>query len=394
MIFDKKDSKYYHKGIKMMNIPFNKPYLSGKEFIYMKDAINRKKISGDGFYSKKVHEFIENKFATKKALFVCSGTAALDMSAILIDLKPSDEVIMPSYTFVSTANAVLLRNAEIVFSEIEPDTLNIDPLDVENKITKKTKAIYPVHYAGISCKMDELKKIADENNLAIVEDAAQGVNAKYKNKYLGTIGSIGCYSFHETKNYICGEGGAILINKLEYIERAEIIREKGTNRNKFFRGEIDKYTWVDIGSSYIGSDLLAAYLWAQFENLNEIQHRRKTIFNRYYNGLTELVEKELLRLPTIPSYSESNYHMFYIILKNESLRNKLLKRFKQLKIGAVFHYIPLHTSPMGVNLGYKMGDFPITEDLSSRIVRLPMFYGLSDFEIDYILKKIKEILLP
>ena len=375
-----------------MNIPFNKPYLSGKEFLYMKDAINRKKISGDGFYSKKVHEFIENKFTTKKALFVCSGTAALDMSAILIDLKPGDEVIMPSYTFVSTANAVLLRNAKIVFSEIEPDTLNIDPLDVENKITEKTKAIYPVHYAGVSCKMDEIKKIADENNLIIVEDAAQGVNAKYKNKYLGTLGSIGCYSFHETKNYICGEGGAILINKEEYQERAEIIREKGTNRNKFFRGEIDKYTWVDIGSSYIGSDLLAAYLWAQFEKLEEIQQRRKTIYNRYYYGLTDLEEEGLLRLPTIPSYSKSNFHMFYIILKNESLRNKLLNHLKQLKIDAVFHYIPLHLSPMGIKLGYSKGDFPITEDLSNRLVRLPMYYELSDSEIDYIIKKIKVIL--
>lgn len=375
-----------------MNIPFNKPFLSGQEFMYMKDAINRGKISGDGFYSKKVHEFIETKFGTNKALFVSSGTAALDISAILLDLKPGDEVIMPSYTFVSTANAILLRNAKVVFTEIEPDTLNIDPLDVENKITDKTKAIYPVHYAGISCKMDEIQKIADENNLLIVEDAAQGVNAKYKNKYLGTIGSIGCYSFHETKNYICGEGGAILINKTEYIEHAEIIREKGTNRNKFFRGEIDKYTWVDIGSSYIGSDLLAAYLWAQFEKLDEIQQQRKTIYKRYYNGLTDLMEKGLLRLPTIPSYAESNYHMFYIILKTESLRNKLLKRLKQLKIGAVFHYIPLHLSPMGLKLGYNKGDFPLTEDLSNRLVRLPMYYELSDSKIDYIIKKIKEIL--
>lgn len=376
-----------------MDIPFNKPYLSGHEFLYMKDAINRGKISGDGYYSKKVHEFIEKKFGTKKALFVSSGTAALDMSAILINLKPGDEVIMPSYTFVSTANAVLLQNAKIVFAEIEPDTLNIDPCDIENKVTDKTKAIYPVHYAGVSCKMNEIKKIADENNLIIIEDAAQGVNAKYKNKYLGTIGSIGCYSFHETKNYICGEGGAILMNKKEYIERAEIIREKGTNRNKFFRGEIDKYTWIDIGSSYIGSDLLAAYLWAQFEKLDEIQQRRKTIYNRYFRGLTDLAEKGLLRLPMIPSYAESNYHMFYIILKNESLRNNLLKRLKQSKIGAVFHYIPLHLSPMGLKLGYKIGDFPLTEDLAMRIVRLPFYYELSDSEIDYILKKIKEILL-
>jgi len=377
-----------------MDIPFNKPYFSGNEFVYMKDALNRGKISGDGFYSKKVHEFMESNFKTEKALFVTSCTAALDMSAILIDLKPGDEVIMPSYTFVSSANAILLRNAKIIFAEIESDTLNIDPGDIINKITDQTKAIYPVHYAGVSCKMDDIQKIADKHNLIIVEDAAQGVNAKYKNKYLGTIGSIGCYSFHETKNYICGEGGAILINKKKYIERAEIVREKGTNRNKFFRGEIDKYTWVDIGSSYIGSDLLAAYLWAQFENLDEIQLRRKKIYIRYYNGLTDLAEKGLIRLPTIPSYSESNYHMFYIILKDELLRNKLLKRLKQLKINAVFHYIPLHLSPIGLKLGYNKGDFPLTEDLSNRIVRLPMYYELSDSEIDYIIKKIKEILLP
>lgn len=376
-----------------MHLPFNKPYSSDKEFIYMKDAISRGKISGDGFYSKKVHDFIERKFGTKKALFVNSGTAALDMSAILIDLKPDDEVIMPSYTFVSTANAVLLRNAKIVFAEIEPDTLNIDPYDIENKITDKTKAIYPVHYAGVSCKMDEIIKIADQNNLIVVEDAAQGVNAKYKNRYLGTIGTIGCYSFHETKNYICGEGGAILINKLEYIERAEIIREKGTNRNKFFRGEIDKYTWVDIGSSYIGSDLLAAYLWAQFEKLDEIQRRRKTIFDLYYNGLKHLEDKGILHLPKIPSYAESNYHMFYIIVENESIRNKTLKLLRESKIHAVFHYIPLHLSQMGQKLGYNTGDLPLTEDLSSRIIRLPFYFELSDSEINYIVNKINEILI-
>ncbi len=375
-----------------MHIPFNKPYCSDREFAYMKDAIARKQISGDGYYSKNVHKFIETKFGTEKALFVTSGTAALDMSAILIDLKPGDEVIMPSYTFVSTANAVILRNAKVVFAEIDPDTLNIDPNDIEAKITDKTRAIYPVHYAGISCKMDEIQKIADKKKLLIVEDAAQGVNAKYKGRYLGTIGTIGCYSFHETKNYICGEGGAVLINKSEYIERAEIIREKGTNRNKFFRGEIDKYTWVDIGSSYIGSDLLAAYLWAQFEKLDEIQLRRKAIFNQYYEGLKPLENKDILRLPIIPSYVEPNYHMFYIILKSASLRNKLLERLNQFDINAVFHYIPLHLSPMGIKLGYNLGDFPLTEDLSNRLLRLPFYYEISDFEINHIIKKIKEIL--
>lgn len=376
-----------------MNIPFNKPYLSGLEFEYMRDACNRGKISGDGYYSNKIHEFIEKKFGTKKALFVTSGTAALDMSAILINLKPNDEVIMPSYTFVSTANAVLLQNAKVVFAEIDPDTMNIDPNDIEKKITDKTKAIYPVHYAGISCKMDEIKRLADKHNLNVVEDAAQGVNAKYKDHYLGTLGCIGCFSFHETKNYTCGEGGAILLNKSKYIERAEIIREKGTNRNKFFRGEIDKYTWTDIGSSFIGSDLLAAFLWAQFEKLDQIQQRREKIYNLYYNGLKPLEEKGILRLPKIPSYAVSNYNIFYIILENEMIRNKTLEKLKETKIHAVFHYIPLHLSPMGLKLGYNVGDFPLTEDLSNRIIRLPFFYELSENEINYIIKNIYKILI-
>ena len=375
-----------------MFVTFNKPYCSGKEFKYMKDAIKRGKISGDGFYSKKVHEFIQNKFETKMALFVTSCTAALDMSAILIDLESNDEVIMPSYTFVSTANAVILRNAKIVFAEIEPDTLNIDPLDIENKITEKTKAIYPVHYAGISCKMDEIQKIADENNLIIVEDAAQGVNAKYKNKYLGTIGSIGCYSFHETKNYQCGEGGAILINDPEYIERAEIIREKGTNRSKFFRGEIDKYTWIDIGSSYVGSDLLAAYLWAQFQELNAIQKKREEIFNFYYNNLKDLEYQGKLKLPTIPEYASPNYHLFYIICESEKKRNWLLKHLKIKGINAIFHYIPLHNSPMGKKLGYKDGDLPLTEDLSRRLIRLPFHLYLYKKELKYIINTLKNLI--
>lgn len=373
-----------------MTIPFNKPFCSGKEFEYMKDAVLRGKISGDGFYSEKLHSFMESKFGAKKALFVTSGTAALDMAALLTNVKIGDEVILPSYTFVSTANAFVLRGAKVVFADIEEDTLNIDPSEIERLVTEKTKAIVPVHYAGISCQMDEILKIASENNLLVIEDAAQGVNSMYRNKYLGTIGTIGCYSFHETKNYVCGEGGAILLNDSDLIERAEIIREKGTNRSKFFRGEIDKYTWVDVGSSYIGSDLLAAYLWAQFEMLEEIQSRRKHIFKAYYQGLEPLEEQGLLRLPRIPDYCSPNYHMFYILMPDECARNQMMEYLKQEKINATFHYIPLHLSPMGQSMGYKEGDFPITESLASRIIRLPFYYDLSDKDISRVISTIQE----
>jgi len=375
-----------------MKIRFNKPYCTGKEIEYMQDAMSRNKISGDGYYTKLVNSFMENKFGTKKALFVTSGSAALDMAAILIDLQPGDEVILPSYTFVSTANSIVLRGAKPVFAEIDPNTMNIDPDDIEKKITDNTKAIWPVHYAGVSCDMDRIMELANKYNLKVVEDAAQGVNAKYKDKYLGTIGHIGCYSFHETKNYTSGEGGAILINDPSLIERAEIIREKGTNRSKFFRGEIDKYTWVDIGSSYLGSDILAAFLNAQFERLDEINEKRKKVFNYYYNELKGLENTGILKLPYIPEYCQVNYHMFYILLKDEETRNMLMKRLKEIGIHAVFHYIPLHTSDMGNKLGYKAGDLPLTEEYSGRLLRLPMFGDLSEEELKYITVNIKSIL--
>ncbi len=376
-----------------MNIPFNKSYFTGKEISYVEQCFVKNKLLGDGFYTKQVSEFIEKTFNTKKALLTTSCSSALDMTAILINLQPGDEVIMPSYTFVSTANAVVLRGATPVFAEIDERTLNIDPKDIENRITERTKAIFPVHYAGISCDMDTIMKIAKKYGLKVVEDAAQGVNARYKDKYLGTIGDIGCYSFHETKNYSCGEGGAILINHNDdLIEKAEIIREKGTNRSKFFRGEVDKYSWVSMGSSFLPSDILAALLYAQFEKLIEINDLREKVFKKYYNGLKPLQEEGILRLPIVLPDCTSNYHMFYILLNSEIERNNLMDSLKAKGVQALFHYVPLHSSPMGIKLGYKEGDLPKTEDLSKRLLRLPVYADLTEQEQNYIIKNIYKIL--
>ncbi len=376
-----------------MNIPFNKPYFSENGVSYIEQCFLKDHISGDGFYTKKVNDFIEKSFNTKKALLTTSCSSALDMAALLIDLQPGDEVIMPSYTFVSTANAVVLRGAKPVFADIDEKTLNINPEDIENRITERTKAIFPVHYAGISCDMDEILKIAKKYNLKVVEDAAQGVNAKYKHRYLGTIGDIGCFSFHETKNYSCGEGGAILINHdYDLIEKAEIIREKGTNRSKFFRGEVDKYSWVSMGSSFLPSDILAALLYAQFEKLIEINDLREKVFKKYYNGLKPLQEEGILRLPIVLPDCTSNYHMFYILLNSEIERNNLMDSLKAKGVQALFHYVPLHSSPMGIKLGYKEGDLPKTEDLSKRLLRLPVYADLTEQEQNYIIKNIYKIL--
>ncbi|MBD5588055.1 dTDP-4-amino-4,6-dideoxygalactose transaminase [Clostridium botulinum] len=374
-------------------IPFNKPYITGREELYIKDCLEKGHIHGDGQYTKKINKFIEEKFNTKKALMTTSCSSALDIAGILMDLKEGDEVIMPSFTFVSTANAVVLRGARPVFAEINEDTLNIDPRDIENKITNHTKAIFPVHYAGVSCDMESIMNIAKKYNLIVVEDAAQGVNAKYKGKHLGTIGDIGCYSFHETKNYSSGEGGAILINyDNDLSKRAETIREKGTNRSQFFRGEVDKYTWVDEGSSYLPADILAAFLWAQFEKLNKIQEMRKKVYDSYHFELEILDKQGKLKLPIIPECCESNYHIFYILLNSEKERDNLMYKLKEKGIGAVFHYIPLHESTMGQKFGYKLGDFRITEELSKRILRLPMYPELKTQQIEYIVKNIKYIL--
>ena len=377
-----------------MNIPFNKAFQTGKEHEFIQDAVRRNHISGDGHYTKLVNNFIQEKFQINKALMTTSCTHALDMAAMLINLKPGDEVILPSYTFVSTVNAIVLRGAKPVFIDIIPSTLNIDSNKIEDKITQRTKAIFPVHYAGIGCEMDSIMDIAAKHNLYVVEDAAQGVNAKYNGQYLGSIGHIGCYSFHETKNYSCGEGGAITINSRnqELIERAEIIREKGTNRSKFLRGQVDKYTWVDIGSSYLPSDILASFLWAQFQDLDQINDLRRKIYNRYYETLLPYEEREILRLPVIPPNCESNFHMFYILLPDENRRNEVILKLKEKGISSVFHYVPLHSSPMGQQFGYKVGDLPITEQLSSRLVRLPMYAGMTLDEQEYVLANLQSIL--
>ncbi len=368
-------------------IPFNKQNLFGKELEYIKDAYNNGKVSGDGKYTKMCSRFMEERFNSRKILLTTSGTHALELAALLADIKEGDEVILPSYTFVSTANAFVLRGAKLVYCDIREDNLNIDENKIEGLITEKTKAIVPVHYAGVACEMDKIMQIAKEYDLIIIEDAAQGVDAKYKDKYLGTIGDFGCYSFHETKNFSSGEGGAISINNEKYIKRAEIIREKGTNRSQFFRGEVDKYTWVDIGSSYLPSDINAAVLYNQFENMENINNKRKEIYNAYYNGLKDLQDQNKLRLPIINDFAKTNYHMFYIILNSEEERNNLMDYLKANGIHSVFHYIPLHESPYSRE---HFGNFslPVTENLSRRLLRLPMYYSLKLEEVNYIIEKI------
>lgn len=369
-------------------IPFNKPPFVGKELEYLSQVAGKNKFSGDGEFSKKCHSWFEKNFSCKKALLTTSATHALEMAAVLCDIKPGDEVIMPSYTFVSTANAFVLRGAKIVFVDINPDTMNIDENLIEAAITKNTKVIVPVHYAGVSCNMDRIMIIANQYELLVVEDAAQGVYAKYNNKYLGTIGHIGCYSFHETKNYSCGEGGAIIINDERFIERAEIIREKGTNRSKFFRGQVDKYTWVDIGSSYLPSELNAAFLLAQLENAYEINNLRRNLWDTYFNALQPLCSRNEIKLPFIPEYANHNGHMFYIKVKNNEERMNLINYLKRDEIMVVFHYIPLHSSPAGQKFGKFSGIDRYTSIESERLLRLPLFYNLLEDEINQIIKSI------
>ena len=376
----------------MKKIPYNKPTIIAGELEYIRDAVESGKISGDAKYSRKCQELMEDKFGIARVLLTTSCTSALEMSSLLINLKPGDEVIMPSYTFVSTANAFILRGAIPVFIDIREDTLNIDERLIVKSITDKTRAIIPVHYAGVGCEMDTIMEIAREKQLCVVEDAAQGINASYKGKYLGTIGDLGAFSFHETKNIICGEGGALLINNKALIERAEIIWEKGTNRKKFFRGEIDKYTWIDVGSSYLMSDILAAYLFAQLENLEKIQKKRQIIFEFYYESLRDMQKLGKLKLPVFPANCRPNYHIFYILFPDEKQRNKVLKKLKEAGILAVFHYVPLHLSPMGRIFGYKPGDFPVTEDLSNRIIRLPLYYELTIDEAEFVVSELKKII--
>ena len=364
----------------MTVIPFNKPYFAGKELEYIADAVAQGNISGDGKYTRACTQLMCDRFDIGELFLTPSCTAALEMAAMLGNLGPGDEVIVPSYTFVSTVNAFARLGAKPVFVDIRPDTLNIDERLIEAAITPRTKAIFPVHYAGVSCDMDSIMMIAEAHKLLVVEDAAQGVNAYYKDRALGSIGHFGTYSFHETKNYICGEGGALCINAPEYVERAEIIRDKGTNRKQFFRGQVDKYTWVDIGSSYVPSEICSAFLFAQLEHLDAIAERRRAIYETYHTALAPLESEGLLRLPQIPSDCRTNYHMFYVLLPDADTRNGLLDYLHERDIKAVFHYVPLHTSPMGRTFGYQEGSLPVTEDLSSRLVRLPFYHGITDDE--------------
>ena len=371
-------------------IYFNNPPFVGNELEYVRQAIDNQKICGDGPFTKKCSQWIESKTGTSKALLTTSCTHATEMAALLLDIKPGDEVIMPSYTFVSTADAFVLRGAKAVFVDIRPDTMNIDENLIENAITEHTKAIVPVHYAGVSCEMDKITELALKYDLKIVEDAAQGILSTYKGKMLGTIGDFGCYSFHETKNYSMGEGGALLIRDPNYIEKAEIIREKGTNRSKFFRGQIDKYTWVDAGSSYLPSDLNAAYLWAQLEQADKIFDNRMKTWNLYYELLTDLQKQGVISLPVVPENCAHNAHMFYIKAKDLDERTHLIDFLKEQGILAVFHYIPLHTAPAGKKFGVFCGEDRYTTKESERLVRLPMYYGLEEEKVVYIANKIKD----
>lgn len=374
-----------------MKISFNRPPFVGKETEYIREAVEKNgMICGDGPFTKKCSAWMREHFQTKQVLLTTSCTHALEMAAYLADIQPGDEVIMPSYTFVSTADAFVLRGATCVFVDIRPDTMNIDETKIEAAITEKTKAIVPVHYAGVACAMDEIMAIARKYNLKVIEDAAQGVNAYYKGKALGTIGDFGCYSFHETKNYSMGEGGAILFQDDKYLEPAEILREKGTDRSKYFRGQVDKYTWVGYGSSYLPSDMNAAYLWAQLEEAEKINDKRLAIWNYYNENLASLAREGLIDQPYVPEYATHNAHMYYIKVKDLETRTRLLEYLKEKGILSVFHYVPLHSSKAGREFGRFHGEDVYTTKESERILRLPMYYSLSMDEAAEVVKALKE----
>ena len=371
-------------------IPFNIPPYTGKEIEYIGQAVQNQKICGDGPFTKKCNEWIEERTGTGKCLLTTSCTHATELAALLADIKEGDEVIMPSYTFVSTADAFVLRGAKVVFVDVRPDTMNIDETKIEEAITPRTRAIVPVHYAGVSCEMDTIMDIAKRHQLMVIEDAAQGIMASYKGKALGTIGDFGCFSFHETKNYSMGEGGALLIRDEKYVEDAEIIREKGTNRSKFYRGQIDKYTWVNLGSSYLPSDMNAAYLWAQLSMADEINDKRLALWNRYDEMLRPLQEQGMIQCPHIPEGCVHNAHMYYIKAKSLDERTALIDYLKQNDIMSVFHYIPLHSAPAGLKFGRFHGEDRYTTAESERLLRLPMSYALSMDQAEYIAGKVKE----
>lgn len=374
------------------DIPFVRPYIAGREREYVDEVVASGRMASDGRFTKACAQFFVERFGVGRALMTPSCTAALEMAALLCDLQPGDEVILPSFTFVSTANAIVLRGAKPVFVDIRPDTLNIDDSRIEDALSSRTKAIFPIHYAGVACEMNRILTIAEKHGLMVVEDAAQGVNAKHEGRHLGSIAPLAAFSFHETKNYICGEGGALLINDPRLIDRAEILREKGTNRSRFLRGEVDKYTWVDVGSSYLPSEIACAFLYGQLEQLDTIQQRRRQVYETYLKLLAPLEADGLLRLPFVPDHCQTNYHLFHILVADQPTRDALLAHLRQQGIGAVFHYIPLHTSPMGERFGYGAGDLPITEDLSGRLIRLPLYCELSEADQARIVAEIGEFL--
>jgi len=373
-----------------MYLPFNRPSSSGRELELMREALAGGKLSGDGPFTRKCHALLEKELGVGRVLLTTSCSHALEMTAMLLDLKPGDEVIIPAFTFVAVANAFVLRSARPVFSDVRRDTLNVDETRLENLITPRTKAIVVVHYAGVGCEMDAILEVAGRHGLPVIEDNAHGLFGKYKGQYLGTFGSMATQSFHETKNFTCGEGGALLINDLQYVERAEIIREKGTDRTRFFRGEIDKYTWVDIGSSYLPSDLLAAFLYAQLEQRELIQASRKRIWEYYQAQLADWAEDRRVQLPTVPSHCEQPYHMFYLLLSSLAERQALIAHLSTHRVNSVFHYLPLHLSSMGRRFGGKEGDCPVTEDISDRLLRLPFYNELTEADQDRVIAALKD----
>ena len=373
----------------MIRIPFNRPFVTGAELNYIQAAMATPKFSGDGKFTAQCHRLLETSLGVQKALLTTSCTHALEMAALLLNIGPGDEVIVPTFTFPSALNAFVLRGAKPVFVDVRPDTLNIDETQTEQRITERTKAIFLVHYAGVGCEMDAIMPIARRHGIAVVEDNAHGLYGKYRDRYLGTFGALSTLSFHETKNFSCGEGGALLINDAQFNERAEILREKGTDRSRFFRGEVDKYTWVDIGSSYLPSDLLAAFLRAQLEHRDEIQSRRRQIWENYARDLASWADANGVRLPIVPPECEQTYHMFYVITPSLESRQALISHLAGSGILAVFHYLPLHLAQMGARFGGRQGDFPVTEDLSDRLLRLPFFTGMSSSEQSQVIEAVR-----
>lgn len=373
-------------------IPFNRPYMTGKELYYIAEAKFGNMLAGDGPFTKRCHRWLEQKTTCNKALLTHSCTAALEMAALLLDIQPGDEIIMPSYTFVSTANAFVLRGGVPVFVDVRADTLNLDEQLIESAITPRTKAIVPVHYAGVACEMDAILDIARRHSLKVVEDAAQGVMANYKGRPLGSIGDLGAYSFHETKNVISGEGGALLVNDAVLALRAEIIREKGTDRSRFFRGEVDKYTWQEVGSSFLPGELTAAFLWAQLEEAQTITTERLAIWARYHDALVSLEGQGLLRRPIVPAECQHNAHMYYILLPDGPTRDRISRRLKEEGVHAIFHYVPLHSAPAGKRYGRAHGSLAVTDAVASRVLRLPMWIGLSEEQIMYVVDVLERVL--